>query len=67
MSRRHDLVLAAIPTLALSGPIITAGAKALESAVGVGGAIAQFPLTVAGLLGSLAVIGQALARDPAAE
>lgn len=54
-----DLVLAAIPALALAGPVVTAAARTLESVAGVGGGIISLPLTPAGLVAALlvAVVG----------
>lgn len=55
-----DLVLAAIPALALAGPVVTAVARLLESAAGVGGGLTSLPLTPAGLVAALLVIGVAM-------
>lgn len=68
MPTRYDAVLAAIPLLALGGLALDRLAHATESLVGVGGAVAALPLTVAGLVAALALIGhEVLARPPTAD
>lgn len=56
MVERPDLVLAAIPALALAGPAAVGVAQLVESIAGVGGAVAALPLTPVGLVGALLVV-----------
>lgn len=50
------VVLGAVPALALAGPLTTSLSRTLEATVGVGGVLAELPLTRAGLLAALAVL-----------
>ena len=67
MVTRYDAVLAALPLLAASGLVARSLAGALESVAGVGGAAAQFPLVVAGLVAAAALVGHELLVAPPTE
>lgn len=64
MVESTDIVLAAIPLLAIAGPVLAAAARLLETTTGVGGGITALPLTVAGLVAALLVIGVAVFAVP---
>lgn len=64
MVERSDLVLVAIPVLALAGPVTATVARTLESAAGVGSGLAQLPLTPLGLVAALSVIFGAMFALP---
>jgi len=64
MASRYDVVLAALPLLALSGIVVQTFAGTLEGVVGVGGAVAQLPLSVIGVLAAAALVWHELAVAP---
>lgn len=56
MVDRPDLVLAAIPLLALGGPLLGRTVSLTESLAGVGGSLSPIPFAAIGLAAALAVI-----------
>jgi hypothetical protein len=66
MVRRPDLVLAAIPVLAVSGLVLERLLPLIASSPAVERAVTRLPLPVFGLLGALAVVLYALFGLPEA-
>lgn len=60
MVTHHDVVLAVVPLLAVSGMALSRAVVVLESTVGVGGRLAGIPFTALGLVCALGVIGREL-------
>lgn len=65
MASRHDVVLAILPLLILSGVVLQSFASALERLLGVGG-VEQLPLALIGVLAAAALVGHELAVAPPA-
>lgn len=64
MATRHDVVLAVLPLLALSGIVVQSFAEVLEQVAGIGGGLEQLPLAIPGVLAAAALVGHELAISP---
>ncbi|WP_135822628.1 hypothetical protein [Halostella litorea] len=67
MVTRYDAVLAAIPAVAVTGVVLHAGVRALDSTVGLTGSPAQYPLWIGGFLAALALIAHEMVTFPVEE
>ena len=67
MPSRYDLVLGALPALAVSGMIIEGAARLLESSVGVRTGVLELPLVLIGLIAALSLVCHEVFVDPPVE
>jgi|GEM_PF-4048773 len=64
MPTRHDVVLAVLPLLVLSGIVLQSFAGVLERVAGIGGGLEQLPLAIPGIIAAVALVGHELAISP---